>query len=121
MNQLLSLELPYPNKSGNRHVRHGGGRHYLSEDAQSYRIQVGRIVERHRAVLKLQGPLEVRWVLAPPDLRERDQVNVIKVVEDALVRCGALGGDSNRFIRRTVVEWVDPVPEGAVLVEAFRL
>ena len=121
MNPVLSLELPYPNTSGNSHVRHGGGRHYLTKDAQDYRRDVERQAMKHRAQRSLAGPLELRWVLAPPDLKARDQTNVLKVVEDALVRCGVLSDDSNKVIRRTVVDWVGVVPGGAIFVEGFML
>ncbi len=62
------------------------------------------VVTRRRAVLKLLGPLELRWVLAPREVRARDQAKVLKVVEDALIRCAALSDDSHRVVRRTVVE-----------------
>lgn len=65
MEHLLTLELPYSRQSGNRHVRHGGGAHYLTEEAVDYWPAVRKAAEKARAhLLDLPGPVEAWWVLA---------------------------------------------------------
>jgi hypothetical protein len=92
LSPLLSLELPYPNKSGNRQVRHGGGRHYFSENAQDYRRQVEKVVMKRRAVLKLAGPHEMRGVIAPLDVGARERAIVLKLANHAIDPHGVLSG-----------------------------
>lgn len=44
MSVLANVELPYPGHTGNTSVRHGGGRHYLTPEANAYRVQVASAV-----------------------------------------------------------------------------
>ena len=115
----IELSLPYP-PSGNHSVRHAaGGRHYLAASARAYRGAVlvavaGRGLGSFARRGALQGPLALSWLLLPPDARARDSDNVMKAVRDALTKAGVWVDDSNRVIRREVIEWSDPVPGGRV-------
>ena len=72
---------------------------------------------RGLAGLLLPGPLEVLYTLHPPDLRARDEDNVLKVVKDALTRARVWVDDSNKVITRSVVEWGETVKGGVVCIE----
>lgn len=113
----FEIELPWPNRTGNRAVRHGGGSHYLSREALAYRDAVRRALERRRlADRKLVGPYQLHIVLEPPDARARDGDNLEKVLMDALVRAGLLADDSNKVIPRLSREWTAPNKPGRILV-----
>lgn len=112
-----SLELPYPPFSGNTSTRFGRGRHYTRPEIVGYRQRVAIWCASHGlAGLVLPGPLEVLYTLYPPDLRARDEDNVLKVVKDALTRARVWVDDSNRVIVRSVVEWGEVVALGRVCI-----
>lgn len=112
----ITLELPYPPYSGNSATRHANGAHYRRPESNRYRGLIRMLIASQRLDLGLSGPLQVDWVLAPPDRRARDQTNVLKEVEDCLTAAGLWVDDSNKIIKRTTVEWTEPVKGGAILV-----
>lgn len=115
MLSTLQLELPYPTGTGNHSVRHTrSGGHYVTKEAQAYRDLVSLAVRGRRAP---PGALSVAWCFVPPDRRARDADNLLKVVKDALTRCGFWADDSNRVIRQGSWEWAEPVKGGAILLD----
>lgn len=111
------IELPYPEHSGNQATRHSRGQHYTTDATQMYRAQVLQTALRlglHERALS--GPLEVDWLVAPPDTRARDEDNLRKPVQDAVTKARIWADDSNRVIRRSTFTWTDPVPGGAILL-----
>ena len=117
---IVELELPYPNHTGNHSVRHTrSGGHYLTKEAEAYRLAVSLLVSPSRVAPKmLAGPLRLDWLIAPPDLRARDVDNLFKVVCDALTRCGFWVDDSNKVITHGAWQWTDPVPGGSIFLTA---
>lgn len=117
MSTIHEFELPYPKGSGNHSVRHGGGAHYLTAAAKAYRSLVAfECLRQGVHGLKLAGPLQLEILAAPPDLRARDDDNLLKVVKDAITKAGVWVDDSNKVIRKTVLEWCDREEGGRVLV-----
>ena len=116
MDAPITIELPYPPFTGNTATRHANGVHYRRPEAVKYRGLIRMLIASQRLDLGLPGPLQVEWVLAPPDRRARDQTNVLKEAEDCLTAAGLWLDDSNKVIRRTTVEWTEPVKGGAILV-----
>ena len=111
------VELPWPSRTGNRAVRHAGGRHYLSKEAAAYRDAVRRDLDRVRmADRRLAGPYHVELVLQPPDARARDGDNLEKVLWDAIVKAGMLVDDSNKVLPSITRRWVEPGKPGSILV-----
>lgn len=123
--------LPYPVLTGNNHYEHGvkrvqhehGVKHIgsvrLKEEVKTYRTQLhGHLYAQGAAGLKLKGPLEVWYRLNPPDDRDRDSENALKVMKDALTKGGFWVDDSNKVLRREVIEWKPVVPGGRILVIA---
>lgn len=116
------IELPWPNRTGNRAVRHGRGSHYLSQEALAYRSAVRRALEASRmADRRLEGPYHVQLVLQPPDARGRDGDNLEKVLWDAIVKAGLLVDDSNKVLPSITRQWVAPEKPGRVLVIAKEI
>ncbi len=111
------LRLPYPATSGNHAVKHARGQHYLTADAKAYRALVA--VAAHQAGLagrRMRGPLRVHVLAAPPDERNRDADNVLKVMKDALTKAGVWNDDGNRVIRGVALDWAEAVAGGELLV-----
>lgn len=75
------------------------------------RLDALRLADRH-----LAGPYLLEFVLEPPDARERDFDNLMKVAVDACVRAGLLADDSNQVIRRGTWEWTAPAKPGRILL-----
>lgn len=115
------LDLPYPPVSGNRGVRHGGGRHYLHPDTAKYRAQVAsEAVARGLHRLRLTGPLRVELVIHPPDRRRRDLDNLLKQLGDALVAAGVLADDSMGVLPRGSWDVRAPEAPGLIQVKLYK-
>lgn len=118
----FEIELPWPNRSGNRSVRHGGGSHYLSQDAVAYRQVARRLLAARRLADRgWGGPYLLRWTLSPPTARCRDFDNLMKVVADALTWSGLIVDDSNQVIAAGSWEWTAPENPGRILIVGRRI
>lgn len=112
--------LPWPSATGNHAVKHTRtGGHYKTAEAKAYEAVVAQIVAAMGmgSLLgrkPLGGPLEVSWLLAPPDRRARDVDNVRKVVADALTRAGFWADDSNKVLAKETFEWSEPTRGGEI-------
>jgi len=107
------LELPYP-PSVNHIWRRVGGRTVLSREGRRYRASVCAALAAVR-VTRMNGRLDVRVTVCPPDGRRRDLDNVQKALLDALAKGGAYRDDSQ--IDRLEVTRGPITPGGKVLVE----
>lgn len=114
----IYLTMPYPpaGATGNHAVKHARGGHYLTDAAKAYRAQIAFELLTQNGRRGLEGPLSVELTIHPPDKRARDAGNVTKSLYDNLTHAGLWVDDSNKVIRREVIEWGDPVPGGKVLV-----
>ncbi|QQS09035.1 MAG: RusA family crossover junction endodeoxyribonuclease [Phycisphaerales bacterium] len=95
-----------------------GSRTVLSREGRRYRVSVCAALAARR-VVRLNGRLEVRVTVCPPDSRRRDLDNVQKALLDALARGGAYRDDSQ--IDRLIVERGPVTPSGKVLVELTEI
>ena len=120
LNTALELFLPYPPVSGNNATRHAAGAHYRVDAAEAYRLHVLKAVRSAGLCVSLVGPLEIGYQLFPPDNRARDEDNALKEIKDALTKAEFWVDDSNKVIRKSVIEWGAPMPEtdGLVIVTA---
>ena len=113
---VISLELRWP-PTGNHATKHTRSGHYKTREAALYRSHVrNEVYLLELACLPLVGPLEVSWLLSPPDRRARDVDNVRKELADALTLAGLWTDGSCKVIRREQFEWTDPTPGGLVHV-----
>ena len=119
---MITFSLPYP-PSVNQYwrKRKGQQKNYISEAGKKFRADVLAIAFTQR-IKKSTGLVAVTLVPYPPDLRERDGDNLWKAVLDGLVSAGVIPGDSNRVIRREVLEWGPKVKGGRldVIIEPYR-
>lgn len=104
----------------------------LTPFARLYRSEVAAIVRRAARGHNPEGTLTLRISLHPPDRIRRDSDNVMKVLKDALVAANpkhgervleivALKDDSNKYIRREWIEWLEVVKDGRVEIELTDL
>jgi crossover junction endodeoxyribonuclease RusA len=93
-----------------------GSRTVLSREGRRYRARVCAALAAMAGgrVVRMNGRLEVRVTVCPPDNRRRDLDNVQKALLDALAKGGAYRDDSQ--IDRLVVERGPVTPGGKVLV-----
>ena len=113
----LTIQLPYPRVTGNQSVRHTrGGGHYKDAKYLAYESQVKAAVIAQNAAMRVSEHIEVTYLLHAPDKRARDADNVIKIVADCLTKAGVWIDDSNKIIRRSIIEWGENVEGGAVVV-----
>lgn len=95
-----------------------GTRTVLSREGRRYRASVCAALAVRR-VVRMNGRLEVRVTVCPPDNRRRDLDNVQKALLDALAKGGAYRDDCQ--IDRLVVERGPVTPGGKVLVEITQM
>lgn len=111
-----ALVLPWP-PSGNTAVRHANGAHYIKPEVAQYRRHVAALC---RNLAPVTGRYILHVHLSPPDARTRDADNSIKVLVDALVRCGYLIDDSLTYMRELHVTTDDARNAAAIVrVEAL--
>jgi len=93
----LILSLPFP-PTGNHSVKHGGGRHYSTQEVKTYRSKVAALVQATEAELmscsEYMAPLAVTCEVFPPDNRRRDLDNTWKTLADALTHANVWQDDS---------------------------
>lgn len=119
---MIDLVLPYPpaGTTGNHAVKHfrskssGKVVHALTDAAQAYIAAVNMAVAMQNGKRRLEGPLLVEWRFFPPDRKARDSDNVRKTIADNLTKAGVWVDDSNKVIRREVLEWGEVVKGGRV-------
>lgn len=110
------ITLPWP-PSGNTAVRHANGAHYIKPEVAQYRRHVAALC---RNLAPATGRYILHVHLSPPDARTRDADNSIKVLVDALVRCGYLIDDSLTYMRELHVTTDDARNAAAIVrVEAL--
>ena len=113
---VIEIELPYP-PSINHYYRRVGPRTLISREGRRYRGEVASALA-HLGLEPMDGPLEVRIDVFPPDRRRRDLDNVQKALIDAMEHAGVYHDDSQ--IKRLVAEMHEPVREGSVVVAVQR-
>jgi len=105
-------ELPYP-PSVNHYWRMVGKRMVISREGRRYRDRVAAALAA-AGVRPVDGRVELRIELYPPDRRSRDLDNAQKALWDALQYGGAYHDDSQ--VKKVTAEMFDPVPGGRAIV-----
>ena len=89
---MITLKLPYP-PSVNHYWGQVGSRKFLGKKGKEFRESVFLCVLNARKA-PLNGRLEVKVYLYPPDKRKRDVDNVLKSLLDALEHARVYENDS---------------------------
>ena len=91
----MDLTLPFP-PSVNSYLKKRGRRMVLSAEARAYYDHVKLIVcgSVRKMDRPVRGPLELVMVARPPDQKERDLDNLLKVAIDSIQRAGLIVDDS---------------------------
>jgi crossover junction endodeoxyribonuclease RusA len=110
--RTLTIELPYP-PSVNHYWRRVGPRTLISREGRRFRARVGAMLALRR-IQPINGSLDVRVAVHPPDRRRRDLDNAMKALLDALEHAGAYSDDSQ--IDHLDITRGTGVPEGKVIV-----
>jgi len=109
---VIELELPYP-PSVNHYYRHVGRRTLISREGRRFRERV-RAILAATGVHPIDGPIELRIEVHPPDRRRRDLDNAMKSLWDSLEHGGAYHDDSQ--VTKVTAEMFAPVAGGRVIV-----
>jgi crossover junction endodeoxyribonuclease RusA len=115
MAESLTIRLPYP-PSANRLWRNVPGRtkpmRSVEYDAWliSAAWEVKRVVAMSYDRKGVKGPYALTVKVCPPDRRRRDLGNLLKALEDGLVKGGAVEDD--HLCQRVELEWDAEMPEG---------
>jgi len=109
---VIELELPYP-PSVNHYYRHVGRRTLISREGRRFRDRVVAILAS-MGIRPVDGPVELRIEVYPPDRRRRDLDNAMKAIWDSLEHGGAYHDDSQ--VTKVTAEMLDPAPGGRVIV-----
>ena len=109
---MIELELPYP-PSVNHYYRHVGRRTLISREGRRFRERVRRVMAA-MGIRPIDGPVELRIEVYPPDRRRRDLDNAMKALWDSLQHGGAYHDDSQ--VRKVTAEMLEPVAGGRVIV-----
>jgi crossover junction endodeoxyribonuclease RusA len=112
-NGMISLKLPYP-PSVNHYWGQVGSRKFLGKKGKEFREEVFLCALNARKGA-LNGRLEVKVYLYPPDKRKRDIDNVLKSLLDALEHAGVYENDSQ--IDKLCITRREVVPQGSCHVD----
>lgn len=116
--KAVRLELPWP-PSVNHYYRHVGPRVIISKQGRQYRERVAAIFAAS-GMPKLMGDLKITLDLYPPDLRRRDNSNILKALEDALQNAGVYD-DDYQLAWHTIRRREALPPDGLVAMEVSEL
>jgi len=101
---LIVLTLPFP-VSVNAMFADGKTRRHKSQRYADWLAEAGYALKSQRPP-QIKGPYHIAYAFQEgQDRRERDAFNFEKGVTDLLVTYGVVEGDSNKYLRRGVVEW----------------
>jgi len=109
---MIELELPYP-PTINHYYGMSGKFKYIKPKGKAFRREVASVCIL-KNVQPIEGPVEIKIAIYPPDRRKRDIDNVLKALLDALEKGGAYRNDSQ--ITKLVIEKLEVQKGGTCLV-----
>jgi len=114
MTVVLTLPMPI---SVNAMFADGKTRRHKSQRYADWIVEAGYALKCQRP-LPITGQYQITYAFQEgQDKRERDAFNLEKGVTDLLVSHGVVAGDSNKYLRRGVVEWDKSVIGVRVTIE----
>ena len=116
---MIVLELPYP-PSVNHYWTHTRRGTFISAKGMAYRQEVQFVLRRAKIFKPLEGMLELKLKLLPPDKRKRDIDNVLKAILDSLAKGGLMRDDNQ--VKRLGVEMMEKMDaQGMVIMLAQQI
>jgi crossover junction endodeoxyribonuclease RusA len=101
---MIVLTLPFP-ISVNAMYADGKTRRHKSQRYADWLAEAGYALKSQRPP-QIKGPYHITYAFQEgQDKRARDAFNLEKGVTDLLVTYGVVEGDSNKYLRRGIVEW----------------
>ncbi len=101
---MITFELPYP-ISVNGMYADGKTRRHKSQAYCDWLLEAGYTLNRINPP-QVKGKYHITYTFQEKmDGRHRDAFNLEKGVTDLLVKHGVVEGDSNKYLRRGIVEW----------------
>lgn len=117
----LSILLPWPLSTNKlwRAVRMGRSRigNILSAEARDWKKEA-TVMLSQQSPRMFHCPVEITIALSAPTRRAFDLDNRTKIILDLLVSCAVIQDDSNRFVKRLLVEESDEDFTGALVTIA---
>lgn len=113
----MMLTLPWPpsvNHYWRTVTRRGRPTVLLTPKGERYRVDVHAVILSTAVVRPIDGPMEIRVLLYPPDRRRRDIDNTQKALLDAMQHAGLYEDDYQ--ISKLTIERHEPCPPGRVEV-----
>lgn len=114
---MIRYVLPLP-PSGNNLFLNVNGRGRIKTPAYRDWIEAAGYEILAQGRQKLRGKVSVALLCSRPDRRKRDCSNLIKPVEDLLVRMAVIEDDS--FVERVSSQWTDTGEGVTVIVQKFE-
>lgn len=111
----VQFYLPFPPSLNNMFINVRKGR-IRSQRYDSWIQEAGCEIMRQRPA-KCLGRVELHLQFGEPDKRKRDVSNLIKPVEDLLVKHGIIEADDSSIVRGVHASWSDAVSGCRVTVE----
>ena len=110
---IISFSLPYP-MSQNQAYRNvpGRGRAY-TKSAMKW-LNDAAVVLASQHVRGVKGPVKISYRIGRPDKRRRDISNLVKVMEDCLVKNGVIEDDS--LVEAFAISWDQDVTGAEVKI-----
>ncbi|UYV13769.1 MAG: RusA family crossover junction endodeoxyribonuclease [Phycisphaera sp.] len=117
MKRRICLLLRWPPTVNHYYVNTGRGSKALSANVVAFRAHVqGAVLEQEPGFEPLEGPLNFRAALWPPDRRRRDMDNLWKGTWDALKHARVIE-DDQQFKRKAVLWHDEPRSGGQMLLQ----
>lgn len=113
------FELPFPVPLHACFIKSKGGSGIPSKRYKQYGWNAqAKILEAGSP--RVSGPVSVMFYLNAPDKRPRDGDNLFKCLMDTLVNNGVIEDDSNKYVKKEGLEWVDAGPPCTVVIERYQ-
>ncbi len=117
---MIVINLPFP-ISVNAMFADGKTRRHKSQRYADWVLEAGYALNLQRPP-QIKGQYHITYAFQEgQDRRERDAFNLEKGCTDLLVKHGVVEGDSNKYLRRGVVEWDNSVTGVRITIEPMGI
>jgi len=110
----VTFEIPWPPSINKYYGRNKFGGVYLKKDAKQYLEYTPWLIKQKYPKTKIFGAVKILRDLYPPDNRRRDEDNIVKAINDSIMKAGIIKDDSQ--IMKAVNVKHQPKPPGCVKI-----